>query len=158
MYKEWRTLTSHCSWTTASPTTHSLERQKRNCSFSYLCGTIWEENLFSSSLSPSLVFAERTIYNSIQPQIPTFERDFNSQIPYLQDRSNAFLIIDSPHRETFDLQKLLISTFDFMVECSWCEWEVSNLLSLIVFSVYKDFLKVYDVTFNPSYKYTTLRS
>jgi len=108
--------------------------------------------------SPSLVFVERTIYNSIKSQITTFESDFNSQTPYLEDRTNAFLIIDSPHGETFDLQKLLVSTSDFMVECSWCEWEVSSLLPLIVFSVYKDFLKVYDVTFNPSYKYTKMRS
>lgn len=140
------------------PQTASLKDRKRNCPLSYLCGTIWEETLFSSSLSPSLVFVERTIYNSIKSQIPIFERDFDCQTPYLQDRSNTFVMVGSPHRETFDLQKLLIPTFDFMVEHSWCEWEVSRLLPLIVFSVYKDVLKVYDVAFNPSYKYTTYKS
>lgn len=119
---------------------------------------IWEETLFPSSLSPSRVFVKNTIYKIINPEIPTVGKDFDMQTPYLQGRSKAFLITDSPHGEIFDLQKSLIWAFDFMVECSWCEWEVSSLLPLIVFSAYKDFLEVYDVTFNPSYKYTTLRS
>lgn len=160
-------LFSYCHWnkerktlssTVQGPKTCPLERQKRNCPFPCPCGMIWEETLSSSSLSPSLASVERVIYKIINPQINIIEKDFDMQTPYLQDRSNAFLITDSPHREIFDLEKPLIWTFDFMVECSWCEWEVSSLLPLIVFSVYKDFLEVYDVTFNPSYKYTTLRS
>lgn len=96
-----------------SPKACPLKRQKRNCPFCYPCRMTWEETLFSSSLSPLLVFGERTIYKITKAQIPTAEKDFDTQTPYLQDRSNAFLIPDSPHREIFDLQKSLIWTFDF---------------------------------------------
>lgn len=58
--------------------------------------------------SPSLVFVERAIYKIINSQIPILEKDFDMQTPYLRDRSNAFLITDSPHREIFHLQKSLI--------------------------------------------------
>lgn len=55
---------------TASPTACPLERQRTNWLFSYLCGTTWKGILFSSSLSPSLGFAVRTIYHNIKSQIP----------------------------------------------------------------------------------------
>lgn len=134
-----------------------LKSRKETGLFLILVGDLGR-NSFCFFPSLSRVFVERAIYKITNSQIPIVEKDFDMQTPYLQDRSNAFLITDSPQREIFDLQKSLIWTFDFMVECSWCEWEVSSLLPLIVFSVYKDFLEVYDVTFNPSYKYTTLRS
>lgn len=142
-----------CCWATASPTACLLERQRANFPFCYLCETIWI--LLSSSLSPSQTSAERTIYNSIKSQIPAPTSDFN---PLSPNKSTAYLITESPCGEICDLKKSLIPTFYFMVGHSQCEWEVSSHLPLTVFSVYKDFLKVYDITFNPSNKYTTVRS
>lgn len=133
-----------------------LERQRTNFLFLFL--PIWDNLRRNSIIFIPFSFpasAGRTIYNSIKSQISIPTRDFN---PLSPNKSTAHLITESPHGEICDLKKTLIPTFYFMVERSRCEWEVSSHLPLTVFSVYKDFLKVYDITFNPSNKYTAKRS
>lgn len=143
-------------WATASPRACLLERQRTNFLFLFL--PIWDNLRRNSIIFIPFSFpasAGRTIYNSIKSQISIPTRDFN---PLSPNKSTAHLITESPHGEICDLKKTLIPTFYFMVERSRCEWEVSSHLPLTVFSVYKDFLKVYDITFNPSNKYTAKRS